>query len=79
MGRIIDHDGLTTYRPIIGAEGQVGYRCTHHDGRVRHIYLSPSTGCAGPKEGYTAAVFVYGDEGPDEFANALHFYETWED
>lgn len=72
--KIRDDDGRTTYTPFIGSEGQVGYRCEHDNGDVAYIYLNASGG----SDDGVATVLLYQDLDADEFANAVHFYNTWD-
>lgn len=56
---ITDASNGVTYTPFIDANGGVGYRCEHPDGRAEVIYLNPS----GDNDDGQPNVFLYHEAG----------------
>ena len=63
-----DEDAAVRYVPVLGHEGQVGFRCEWLDaGRVTYLYLNPSAGGSG------------GDHHPNIFIYEGDSFLPWED
>lgn len=73
-----DHDAGVRYVPVIGHEGQVGYRCEWlNTGEITYIYMLASGG--GTCDEHRPNVFVYeGREFEPWNDGALHFYDLEE-
>lgn len=67
---ITDDDGVT-WEPAAGPHGELGFRATHEDGRVRFVFLNVSGG----SDDGTPTVFVYlGDGSMDAAEGAPMFW-----
>lgn len=75
---VTDHDAGVRYIPVIGHEGQVGYRCEWlATGEVTYIYLNASGG--GDDAEHRANVFVHEGSTFEPWNDgALHFYDLEE-